>query len=195
MIKLLLLLLRWGLPVLILFSTKIIAEEKGNNITEPKQQIIGATVGVQYHSNRWFDFNLNGYGGDIFYRCHTFSSISSTFSFFRHCKFYLSADAGYTNYERNDIKRKEIPVSAGCYVYVEPEDLFYWYCGIELGALYRKERKEEATSEYTKIFVGFVFSFLVPISDSLNLDIKLKEYWMQNDFHNLKFSAGFSYSF
>jgi len=161
----------------------LLAQE--NTVTERKH-IIGATVGIQYPKG---DYKM-GYGGDIFYR-HCISSSPTSFR----KELYLFVNAGYSHYEsKNNIVREDIPTALGLHLYKGVGFLSDNYFNIELGALYRKE-KNNTISEDVKMFGGVALGFLIPLSESLNLDINTKAYYAFKDVGRGKLSAGLSYSF
>jgi hypothetical protein len=172
----------------------LLAEE--NEVTEPKQKhIIGARVGLQLDKSRFFgfDYKINGYGADIFYQ-HYVSSLP--FKFVN--QLYLSANAGYRNYNKNyDIIKEDIPVTVGLCVYnYDDYELINYYFAVEFGALYRTKEKIFNESSYdVKITISSIFCFSIPLSESLNLNISFRDYYVIKDSPKYKFSLGFSHSF
>jgi len=181
------------LLIVLLLSSKIIIA--ADTVTVSKKHLVGATFGIQYHNidDRMLNFKLNGYCGDVFYR-HLFSSSTS---FFRlPVKLYLSGNAGYTNYEFESIKTEDISAALGVYFYHTSREMPDWYFGVELGALNRKEENIINTnSSDVKLLAAATFGLFIPISESLHLDINLKESYVRKDLKNRKLSAGISYSF
>ena len=184
----------------------LLAEENtdtdDDTVTEPKQKhIIGARVGLQLNQSRFFsfDYKINGYSADIFYQHYVSSLPFKFFPFYFFNQLYLSANAGYRNYNKNyDIIKEDIPVTVGLciYNYDDYEPFINYYFTVEFGALYRrKEKNFNENSDEIKMLATIACGFSIPLTEFLNLDINFRNCYVIKDSPKYKFSLGFSHSF
>jgi len=166
-------------------------EEVENKNLKPKS-MIGGTTGLQFlhQENLNFPYNNPFAGIDLFYR-HQLPILSD---------FYLTANVGYVGYSTTgwffgcfNIKYNDIPATVGLCYY--KKFIVNFYIGVEIGILLRDIARNTFLHSATLSSVtGFTFGTWIPISESVNLEINVKDrFYLYYDMNNFGVNAGISY--